>query len=86
LIVTPRDSLPRPGKQGPNIYVPDYYPNHREPLKSKDFPISTYADMYLQKISTYFKETFFSKRLPGVGSKPGASGFHLFSHFSPLYC
>jgi hypothetical protein len=28
----------------------------------------------------------FLKRLPGVGSEPGSSKFHLFSHFSPLYC
>jgi hypothetical protein len=27
----------------------------------------------------------FLKRLPGVGSEPGSSRFHLFSHFSPLY-
>jgi hypothetical protein len=30
---------------------------------------------------------FFKKKrgCPGVGSKPGSSQFHLFSHFSPLY-
>jgi hypothetical protein len=27
----------------------------------------------------------FLKRLPGVGSEPGYSRVHLFSHFSPLY-
>jgi hypothetical protein len=26
-------------------------------------------------------QNIFKKRLPGVGSEPGASGFHLFSHF-----
>jgi hypothetical protein len=35
------------------------------------------------------RDLFFSiflKRLPGVGSESGSSRFHLFSHFSPLYC
>jgi hypothetical protein len=32
-----------------------------------------------------FKMSFLKKRLPGVGSEPGSSRIHLFSHFSPLY-
>jgi hypothetical protein len=28
---------------------------------------------------------FSKKRLPGVGSKPGSSRFHLFSHFHHFY-
>jgi hypothetical protein len=28
-----------------------------------------------------FEPNIFLKRLPGVGSEPGASQFHLFSHF-----
>jgi hypothetical protein len=31
------------------------------------------------------KKQHFLKRLPGVGSEPGSSRLHLFSHFSPLY-
>jgi hypothetical protein len=33
----------------------------------------------------FFFLKLFLKRLPGMGSKPGSSRFHLFSHFSPLY-
>jgi hypothetical protein len=30
------------------------------------------------------KSGLFKKRLPGVGSEPGSSQFHLFSHFHPF--
>jgi hypothetical protein len=30
---------------------------------------------------TFFEFSYFLQRLPGVGSEPGSSQFHLFSHF-----
>jgi hypothetical protein len=36
--------------------------------------------MYIPTLLLIFKK-YFLKRLPGVGSEPGSSGFHLFSHF-----
>jgi hypothetical protein len=36
------------------------------------------------RVTDYHYKSFF-KRLPGVGSEPGSSRIHLFSHFSPLY-
>jgi hypothetical protein len=35
-------------------------------------------------VSAKYKSRQFFKRLPGVGSEPGSSGFHLFSHFHHL--
>jgi hypothetical protein len=40
--------------------------------------------VYFVAIWVYFMG--FLKRFPGVGSEPGSSWFHLFSHFSPLNC
>jgi hypothetical protein len=69
---------------GPDLYIRIVY----TPIAiSRARFVSTnciYAYHYFQghiRIFVFFKK----KRLPGVGSEPGSSPFHLFSHFSPLY-
>jgi hypothetical protein len=52
-------------------------------LATKIYFIENNADVETRNPT--LTNSFFLKRLPGVGSKPGFSRFHLFSHFSPLY-
>jgi hypothetical protein len=48
--------------------------------------VSSVSSWHMSFLSTTEKKIIFlKKRLPGVGSEPGSSQFHLFSHFSPLY-